>query len=105
MIEAELPAEERFEELLRKPGLLVERIVSHGHVTPADTPWLQDHDEWVMVMGGSARLMLEERAEQVLEPGDHAFIPGGVRHWVTFTATDEPTVWIAVHIGIADAEG
>lgn len=93
---------EEFEELLSRPGLLIERIVSHGQVTPTDSPYLQSHDEWVMVIAGTARLLVEGEEERELNPGDHMLVPGGARHWVTHTSASEPTVWIAVHIGIAD---
>ncbi len=90
---------ETFEPLLRQPGLLIERIVSHGQTTPPDQPYVQPHDEWVMLISGNARLRLEGREECALDPGDHMLIPAGIRHWVTFTSTSEPTVWLAVHYG------
>ncbi|WP_336963954.1 cupin domain-containing protein [Sphingobium aquiterrae] len=95
---------EIFEPLLRRPGLLIERIVSHGQTTPPDQPYVQAHDEWVTLISGNARLLLEGREECALAPGDHMLIPGGIRHWVTFTAPDEPTVWLAVHMGLPQEE-
>jgi cupin 2 domain-containing protein len=92
---------ETFETLLQTPGVLIERIVSHGETTPEDAPYEQAHDEWVMVVSGAARLRIEGQAEHALAAGDHLLIPGGARHWVTFTARDMATVWIAVHLPIA----
>ena len=88
---------ERFEDLLRRPGVRIERIVSRGHVTPPDQPYLQDWDEWVLVVEGAAELLLEGIGTRRLERGGHLLIPAGVPHRVMHT--DDPTVWLAVHIG------
>ena len=90
-------AGEVFTALVDRPGVRIERIVSGGHVTPQDRPFVQDADEWVVVLAGSAAIRLEGHAEAALNPGDHLLIPGGTRHWVT--RTDTPTVWLAVHLG------
>lgn len=90
---------EVFTPLLERGGVRIERIVSHGQATPQDAPFVQDADEWVVVLRGGAALRIEGRAEVPLAPGDHVFIPGGVRHWVTRTDPDEPTLWLAVHLG------
>lgn len=89
---------ETFDTLLMRPGIHIERIVSHGDTTPGDRPHRQDHEEWVMLLAGAARVLVDGQAEQALTPGDHMLIPAGARHWVTFTAPDEPTVWLAVHV-------
>lgn len=90
---------EVFTELLARPGIRIERIVSEGQATPADAPFVQDEDEWVVVLAGRAAIRLDGHDEAVLEPGDHLLIPGGTRHWVTRTDPDVPTVWLAVHFG------
>ncbi|OZI67241.1 cupin domain-containing protein [Bordetella genomosp. 11] len=89
--------EETFEPLLSRRGILIERITSHGNVTPADRPYRQERDEWVTVVSGAARLLMEGQ-EHTLRPGDHLFIPAGVEHWVTYTSPTEATVWLAVHM-------
>ena len=88
---------ELFEEVLRRPGVRIERIVSRGHTTPAAEPCLQDWDEWVLVLTGSARLKLGGARERSLAAGEHLLIPAGVPHLVTYTAN--PTIWLAIHIG------
>ncbi|MBB5942739.1 cupin domain-containing protein [Xanthomonas sp. 3307] len=101
---AELPdarGGEIFTELLRRSGCRVERIVSHGQTTPQDAPYLQAHDEWVLLLRGSARVALCER-EVALAPGEHLFIPADTPHRVTFTDPGQPTVWLALHLGEAD---
>ena len=97
---ADLPPpgpEEDFATIFARPGLRIERIVSHGHATPEDQPYEQAEDEWVMLVEGAARLWLDGKGEVELEPGDHLLIPAGVRHRVTWSRPDGPTVWLAVH--------
>ena len=90
---------ERFDPVLTDPqGLLVERIISHGHVTPEGEWHDQDRDEWVVVLEGEARLLYENGPELLLRKGDHAFLPKHVRHRVTYTSS--PCLWLAVHSGV-----
>jgi len=99
---AKLPAAKRaeaFTGLLERPGLRIERIVSNGQATPEDEPMVQEQDEWVVLLQGEAGIRIEDSLEVVLRPGDHLTILGGQRHWVTYTAKGEPTVWLAVHMG------
>lgn len=98
---ADLPApapEEEFATILARPGCRIERIVSHGQVTPPDRPYCQPHDEWVLLLAGAARVQIEGD-EATLGPGDHLLIPANARHRVTFTDRSCPTVWLAVHLG------
>lgn len=88
---------EHFTELLSRPGVRIERIVSYGQSTPSDSPFHQDHDEWVLLLSGSAGLLIDGETERDLRPGDHMLIPAGRRHWVTRTATGKPTIWLAIH--------
>ena len=97
----DLPArahEEIVAELLSRQGVRIERIVSTGQSTPADEPYNQDHDEWVLLLTGSAGLWIEGQGERDLRPGDHVLIPAHSPHRVTRTANNEPTVWLAVHL-------
>nr|WP_294523422.1 cupin domain-containing protein [uncultured Rhodopila sp.] len=91
--------DEEFVELLAHPGVRIERIVSNGQTTPVDAPYDQDHDEWVLLLRGSASLWIDGDGERDLRPGDHMLIPAHCRHRVTGTARNEPTVWLAVHFG------
>lgn len=92
---------ERFDTLLTGPcGLVVERIVSHGHTTTvpgsSEIDWYdQERDEWVVVLEGSARLAYEDGREVTLSAGDTLFLPRHVRHRVSYTSA--PCVWLAVH--------
>ena len=84
--------------LLDRPGVRIERIVSYGHVTPADRPYDQAGDEWVLLLAGAARLWLEGQGEIALAAGDHLLIPARRRHRVVWTDPDAATVWLAVHL-------
>jgi cupin 2 domain-containing protein len=98
---ADLPAhlpEELFEVLARAPGVVLERIVSLGHATPAGQWYDQDTNEWIVLLRGAAGLRFEDEPEpRVLNPGDWLDIPAHRRHRVEWTAPDEPTIWLALH--------
>jgi len=99
---ADLPtkaAEELFSDLLKRPGVRIERIVSTGQASPPGFWYDQDWDEWVVVLAGSAGLAIEGQVEVTLGPGDYVNLPAHTRHRVAWTNADEPTVWLAVHIG------
>ena len=92
-------SQEHFETLLNRPGWRIERIVSHGQTTPPGEWYDQDWDEWVLVVRGGARLQLVDEGdpEIALQPGQWLFLPARCRHRVTWTAPDEPTIWLALH--------
>ncbi|MBN8831262.1 MAG: cupin domain-containing protein [Sphingomonadales bacterium] len=94
-------AAETFTPLLDRPGARIERIVSAGQTTPEDAPYDQPHDEWVLLLAGGARLWLEDKGETALVPGDALLIPANVKHRVTWTQAEPPTVWLAVHFSEA----
>jgi len=75
----------------------IERIVSHGHASPAGFWYDQDENEWVVVLRGRARLLFEgDKAPQEMGPGDFVDIPAHTSHRVEWTTPDEPTVWLAI---------
>lgn len=91
-------AEEFFERLAGRPGVTVERIVSHGHASPIDGWYDQEQAEWVIVLQGSAVLEIEGRPDPLhLAPGDWIDLPPHRRHRVAATHPSRPTVWLAVH--------
>lgn len=92
--------EEQFDILHSAAGLKLERIVSTGQATPDGEWYDQGWDEWVVLLQGGARLRFDGEAEdRSLGPGDHVLIPAHVRHRVTWTDPDRPTVWLALHTG------
>ncbi len=91
-------AAEQFVQLLSRPGLTIERIVSTGQASPPGYWYDQPQGEWVLVLAGEAWLTFDdEPAPRQLMPGDFVDIAPHRRHRVESTAV--PTVWLAVHYG------
>ena len=89
---------ERFDEILSRPGLRIERIVSAGQASPPGFWYDQPQGEWVMLVSGEARLLIEGEAQaRMLHPGDWVHLPPHCRHRVEWTPADRQTVWLAVH--------
>jgi cupin 2 domain-containing protein len=90
----DLPAE-LFTTLLESAHVRIERIVSHGHASPAGFWYDQDQHEWIVVLQGAARLRDEDGTVE-MRPGDFMNIPARRKHRVDWTTPDEPTIWLAV---------
>jgi cupin 2 domain-containing protein len=87
---------EQFLDLLSRPGLRIQRIVSAGQASPPGFWYEQPQGEWVLVLQGEATLAFEgEPNSRLLRPGDFVDIEPRRRHRVESTAT--PTIWLAVH--------
>ena len=73
--------------------MLVQQILSGRNDEPTD--YVQDDDEWVVVLDGAA--VLEVGGERLeLGPGEWVFLPAGVPHSVV--RTERGTNWLAVHV-------
>ena len=79
--------EEEITELLSRPGIRIERIVSTGQASPPDFWYDQPNDEWVIVLTGSAGLAVEGEAETRL--GWHNQFPVH-RRWYFFEQSERP---------------
>ncbi|NLG33103.1 MAG: cupin domain-containing protein [Syntrophomonadaceae bacterium] len=91
-----LPVEEVFEPIIPDKGVLIERIISTGQITPANV-WLeQERDEWVVLLQGRAILSWENGKTLAMEVGDWVFIPAHERHRVEYTSKEPPCIWLAV---------
>ena len=90
--------EELLTELFARKGVRIERIVSTGQSTPENRPFIQESDEWVQLLAGSASLWIDGEGGRELRRGDHVLIPAHRAHRVTWTPKNEPTVWLAVHL-------
>ena len=89
---------EQFSELLKRPGLRIERIVSTGQASPPNFWYDQPDGEWVLLIQGEAKLRLaDEPAARHLKAGDFLDIPAHQRHRVDWTPTDQITIWLAIH--------
>ncbi|KFJ42226.1 cupin domain-containing protein [Francisella philomiragia] len=86
---------EIFVDLLKNDNIHIEKIISYGQVTPIDEPYIQSHDEWVVVLKGMAKLRLDNN-DYILDEGEHLFIPKNTKHWVTYS--ENPTIWLALHL-------
>lgn len=93
----ENPAEEVFDTILNDDRVRIERIVSHGHASPATGWYDQAQHEWVLVLQGSAVIAYADGEKVSLAVGDHIDIPADTRHRVEWTCPDTATVWLAVH--------
>jgi cupin 2 domain-containing protein len=75
-LQRDLPSRPRTAEtvdmLLERDGLRIERIVSTGQITPEGKWYDQETDEWVLVVGGAARLRIEgeDKDNRDLAEGD-----------------------------------
>ncbi len=97
---ADMPSPGEGEQLLtlaRADHVRVERIVSHGQVSPPDFWYDQEEDEWVVLLKGSASLRFTDGDPVDLAPGDYLYIRRHVRHRVETTSDD--AIWLAVHCG------
>ncbi len=90
--------EELCSTLLQAANVRIERIVSYGQASPEGFWYDQDQHEWVIVLRGAARLRFEDRLVE-MGPGNYINIPAHRKHRVEWTASEEPTVWLAVHYG------
>jgi cupin 2 domain-containing protein len=91
-------AEEQMIELLSTANVKIERIVSTGQASPPGFWYDQDWAEWVLVLAGSAGVLIEgEAAARIMQPGDYLHIRAHRRHRVAWTDAERPTVWLAVH--------
>ena len=84
--------------LIRAADVRIERIISHGHASPADFWYDQPQHEWVIVLKGAARLQFEDAMIE-MKPGDFINIPAFKKHRVEWTTPDEPTIWLGVRYG------
>ena len=79
-------------------GLRLERIVSHGQVSPPGFWYDQAEAEWVTVLRGGARIRIDGQADVVmLRAGDSILLPAHCRHRVEWTDPDQPTIWLALY--------
>jgi len=88
---------ELLDTLVTSDDLRIERIVSRGQSSPAQGWYDQDHDEWVVVLRGSAVIAYPDGHEVSLGEGDYLRLPANCKHRVRWTDPDRATIWLAVH--------
>ena len=91
---------EHFETLLECANFKLERIVSHGQATKEGEWYDQGHGEWVVLLKGSAGLLIEgeEEVRQLMQ-GDYLYLLAHLRHRVEWTQAEGETIWLALHGG------
>lgn len=94
----EIP-KEIFEDLLSRPPLRLQKIVSAGQSTPPGEWYKSNTDEWVILLSGGAKLFYEgDTNVRNMQPGDYVLIPAHLRHRVEWTHPVENTIWLALHL-------
>ena len=85
---------ESFTTLLEHKNIKINRIVSSDTLEPKE--YIQDEDEWVVVLEGEATLSIKDGVEKILTKGDTLFISAKTPHRVI--KTKQGTLWLTVHI-------
>ncbi len=94
LFDTAIPKEgEIFTTLLEHKNIKIIRIVSSNSLPPLT--YIQEEDEWVVVIQGGALLRIEEE-EKILKRGESLFIPSQTKHSVE--SVEEGTIWLALHI-------
>ena len=88
--------EEIVEDLLKHDNLRIERILSKGQSSPAESWYDQEEHEWVIVLDGCGIISFEDGKEIKLCKGDYLNIPAHVKHKVKWTDPDKVTIWLAI---------
>ncbi len=89
--------DELFSTILKQENIHIERIVSTGHTTPTGEWYDQNHNEWILLLQGQARLRLIDNRIIQLNKGDYYYIPAHLKHRVEWTSPDYETIWLAIH--------
>ncbi len=76
---------------------VIERIISSNSSSPAKGWYNQDHDEWVMVLQGSAIIEFENLQQIDLSSYDSLYIPAFTKHKVVYTSSQPYCIWLAIH--------
>ena len=82
--------------LLESGEVRIEHIISYGQPSPEGFWYDQPNDEWVVLLKGSAILLLAPEEQVELRAGDSLRIPAHLQHRVEQTSQD--AIWLAVHL-------
>jgi cupin 2 domain-containing protein len=90
--------DELLENIVVTGSVKIERIISEAHSSAPGFWYDQERSEWVVLLRGSAGILLEGSDETiVLQPGDWINLPAHKKHRVEWTDSNEKTIWLAVH--------
>ena len=79
--------------LIEHKNVKINRIVSSDTIDPME--YLQEEDEWILLLQGEAILSINDKEIHLTE-GDTYFIPSKTPHRVI--KTEQNTLWLTVHI-------
>lgn len=82
--------------LVSSKALELEKIVSYGQATAAGQWYDQTHDEWVMLVKGTAVLRMDPGGFLTLNAGDFLTIAAHHKHRVEQCSAD--AIWLALHM-------
>ncbi len=88
---------EYLENILVNKNFRLERIISFGHITPSNFWYDQDEDEFVLLLKGYAKILLENEEIIELKEGDYIIIPKHLKHKVIYTDTENKTFWLTCY--------
>ncbi len=86
---------EQFFDLIKNDNVRIEKIVSNGQVSPKDFWYIQDENEFLLLLKGEAILEFEDK-EITLKEGDFFNIEKKEKHRVKYTSETNTTIWLAV---------
>ncbi|WP_428609593.1 cupin domain-containing protein [Sedimenticola sp.] len=87
--------QEQADTLVENPHTKLIRIISPPHFR--SQLFLQQEDEWVMVLQGEGVLEIAGAPVQI-GPGDSLLIPAGTPHRVVDTSAEPACIWLALHM-------
>ncbi len=90
-------SDEIFDLIIENDKVKIERIISKGHTSPESGWYDQECNEWVIVLKGEAKILIENKGEKYLIPGSYINIPAHQKHKVTWTKENTETIWLAIH--------
>ena len=88
--------DEVFNDIITTDSIRIERIISTGQTSPDEGWYDQDQNEWVIVVKGRAQLTFASGEVVDLTAGDYVNIPAHSKHSVSYTDTEQTTVWLAI---------
>lgn len=86
---------EQFFDLIKNDNVRIEKIVSNGQNSPKDFWYIQDENEFVLLLKGEAILEFEDN-EVLLKEGNFINIEKKRKHRVKYTSETNPTIWLAI---------
>ena len=90
-------SKEILDEIILTDKIRIERIISKGQTSPENFWYVQEENEWVIVIKGKSKLKIIDEDELIeLNEGDNINIPSHKKHRVEWTDPESETIWLAV---------